>query len=267
LSSSSELLTGLNPAQIAAVSAPPGPTLIIAGPGSGKTAVLTRRVAYLIREMGIPPHRIMAVTFTNKAANEMRRRIEAMLGGQTKGLTAGTFHAICARILRREAEHVGLTRDYVIYDTDDQVSVMKRALELAHLDPKQYPPRGQLARISHAKNELIEPMAYPTGTYADRVTYDLYQIYQDLLRSSNAVDFDDLLMKTVLLFRDNDAIRQRYRSYYDHILVDEFQDTNAAQYAMLKLLAGSRTSLFCVFTSSGARTTVTSIVFAKTTRM
>jgi DNA helicase II / ATP-dependent DNA helicase PcrA len=237
---------GLNPAQVEAVSAPPGPTLVIAGPGSGKTAVLTRRVAYLIREMGVPPQRIMAVTFTNKAANEMRHRIEAMLGGEMKALTTGTFHAICARILRREAENVGLTRDYVIYDTDDQVTVMKRALELARLDPKQYPPRGQLSRISHAKNELIEPAAYPTGTYGDRITYDLYQIYQDLLLSSNAVDFDDLLMKTVMLFRDNNAVRQRYQSYYDHILVDEFQDTNAAQYALLELLASSRTSLFCV---------------------
>ncbi len=245
-SSSSDLLKGLNPAQIAAVSAPPGPTLVIAGPGSGKTAVLTRRVAYLIREMGVPPQRIMAVTFTNKAAAEMLHRIEAMLGAQTKGLTTGTFHAICARILRREAEHVGLTRDYVIYDTDDQISVMKRALELARLDPKQYPPRGQLARISHAKNELVEPAAYPTGSHGDRTTYDLYQIYQDLLRASNAVDFDDLLMKAVILFRDNDAMRQRYRSYYDHILVDEFQDTNAAQYALLNLLASSRTSLFAV---------------------
>ncbi len=242
----SDLLAGLNDQQVAAVTAPPGPTLVIAGPGSGKTAVLTRRVAYLIREMGVSPYRIMAVTFTNKAAREMMSRIEGMLGGETKGLTTGTFHAICARILRREAQDAGLTRDYVIYDTDDQLAVMKRVIEIASLDPKQYPPRGQLARISNAKNELIGPEEYPNGTYADRVTRELYERYQDTLRLSNAVDFDDLLMRTVLLFRHNPEVRERYRRYYDHILVDEFQDTNTAQYVLLKTLASDHCHLFCV---------------------
>jgi DNA helicase-2/ATP-dependent DNA helicase PcrA len=246
VASSFELLKGLNAAQAAAVSAPPGPTLVIAGPGSGKTAVLTRRVAYLIREMGVPPTRIMAVTFTNKAAKEMLNRIEGMLGGQTKGLTAGTFHAICARILRREADSVGLTRDYVIYDTEDQIAVMKRAIEEAGLDPRQNSPRGQLARVSSAKNELIGPAEYPTGSYPDRITRDLYERYQDILQFSNAVDFDDLLMKTVLLFRRNAAVRKRYQGYYDHILVDEFQDTNTAQYTLLRLLASEHCHLFCV---------------------
>lgn len=241
-----QLLEGLNAAQAAAVSAPPTPTLVIAGPGSGKTAVLTRRVAYLIREMGVPPRRIMAVTFTNKAAKEMQERIDKLLGGKVDGLQTGTFHAICARILRREAEYVGLTRDYVIYDTDDQVTLMKRVIEGANLDPKAYPPRGQLHKISNAKNELIGPAEYPSGTYADQLTRDLYERYQDALRMANAVDFDDLLMKVVLLFQQNPAVLTRYKSYYDHILVDEFQDTNTAQYAMLKLLASSHCHLFCV---------------------
>jgi len=241
-----ELLVGLNDAQREAVSAPPGPTLVIAGPGSGKTAVLTRRVAYLMRELAVPPWRIMTVTFTNKAAKEMTERIERILGTDTKGLTTGTFHSICARILRREAKYVGLKSDYVIYDTTDQIAVMKRAIEAANLDPKQYNPRGQLNKISSAKNELIGPMEYPGGTYADQITGELYGGYQALLHLSNAVDFDDLLMLTVLLLQNNDEVRDRYQGYYEHILVDEFQDTNTAQYVLVKLLAGKQSHLFCV---------------------
>jgi DNA helicase-2/ATP-dependent DNA helicase PcrA len=241
-----DLLLGLNDAQRTAVSAPPGPTLVIAGPGSGKTAVLTRRVAYLIREMGIPPWRIMTVTFTNKAAKEMMERIEKMLGTDMRGVTMGTFHAICARILRREAKYVGLKQDYVIYDTDDQIAVMKRAIEDANLDPKQYHPRGQLSKISNAKNELIGPMEYPAGTYAEQMTGELYARYQELLHLSNAVDFDDLLMLTVLLFQGHSEVLDRYQGTYEHILVDEFQDTNTAQYVLVKLLAGKESHLFCV---------------------
>ncbi|HLY28399.1 MAG TPA: UvrD-helicase domain-containing protein, partial [Aggregatilineales bacterium] len=242
----SELLIGLNDAQREAVTAPPGATLVIAGPGSGKTAVLTRRVAYLVREMSVPPWRIMTVTFTNKAANEMKERIEKMLGTDVRGLTTGTFHAICARILRREAKYVGLQKDYVIYDTDDQISVMKRAVEEANLDPRQYNPRGQLSKVSNAKNELITPGMYPQGTYAQQVTADLYGRYQNLLQISNAVDFDDLLMMSVLLFQNNPDVLLRYQEMYDHVLVDEFQDTNTAQYTLIKLLVGRGSSIFCV---------------------
>jgi DNA helicase-2/ATP-dependent DNA helicase PcrA len=241
-----DLLASLNDQQIAAITAPPGPTLVIAGPGSGKTAVLTRRVAYLIKERGVPPWRILAVTFTNKAAQEMKDRIDKMLEGQTKGLNSGTFHAICARILRREAAFVGLKPDYVIYDTDDQVAAMKRAIEMAKLDPKQYPPRGQLAKISNAKNELIGPEEYPASRYVDQITKELYSHYQEILGLCNAVDFDDLLMKTVLLFKHEPDVLTRYQGYYEHLLVDEFQDTNTAQYALLKMLAGTQCDLFCV---------------------
>src|SRR5258708_8977513 len=242
----SDLLVGLNDAQREAVSAPPGPTLVIAGPGSGKTAVLTRRVAYLTREMGVPPWKIMTVTFTNKAAKEMVERIQKMLGTDMRGLTTGSFAAICARILRREAKYVGLRSDYVIYDTDDQIAVMKSAVEAADLDPKQYNPRGQLNRISNAKNELIGPLEYPASSYTEKITGELYARYQEMLHLSNAVDFDDLLMITVLLFQKNPDVLARYQSEYEHILVDEFQDTNTAQYTLIKLLAGKASHLFCV---------------------
>jgi len=241
-----DLLTGLNDQQAEAVSAPLGPTLVIAGPGSGKTAVLTRRVAYLIQELNVPPSRIMAVTFTNKAAREMATRIENLLGRRMAGLTIGTFHAICARILRREAEQIGLTRDYVIYDTDDQRTLMKRVFDDLGIDPEKRSPRSELSKISNAKNELITVAEYPDKTYPDQITKKVYQRYQELLRQSNAVDFDDLLMQMVLLFRRNPETLQRYQRYYEHILVDEFQDTNTAQYALLKLLAGTTCNLFVV---------------------
>lgn len=243
---SSEILRGLNAQQAEAVSAGTGATLVIAGPGSGKTAVLTRRVAYLIREMGVPPYRIMAVTFTNKAAREMLERIERLLGEGMKGITIGTFHSICARILRREAQHIGLKSDYVIYDTDDQTSLMKQVIEEAQMDPEKTSPRRYLSLISGAKNELITPERYPTGSYEDRNAAKLYKRYQDLLRKSGALDFDDLLMQSVRLFQTVPDALERYHEYFQHILVDEFQDTNTAQYMLIKLLAGQENSLFCV---------------------
>src|SRR5258708_27587727 len=242
----SELLVGLNQAQREAVSTPPGPTLVIAGPGSGKTAVLTRRVAYLIQQMGVPPFKIMTVTFTNKAAREMSERIQKLMNADTRGITMGTFHATCARILRREAKHVGLRPDYVIYDTDDQTALMQAVIEANNRDPKRYHPRGQLSKISNAKNELIGPMEYPSGNYADQITGEIYQRYQEQLHLNNAVDFDDLIMLTVLLFEKHPEVLEQYQDRYEHILVDEFQDTNTAQYRLLKLLAGKAAHLFCV---------------------
>ncbi len=242
----SDLLIGLNPQQIEAVSAPPGPTLVVAGPGSGKTAVLTRRVAYLIRELNVFPGRIMAVTFTNKAAREMMTRIEDLLGIRTRGLTIGTFHAICARILRREGETIGVKPNYAIYDTDDQVTLIKQAIHDESLDVEKNQPRKQLAKISAAKNELISPEEYPTDNYLDRTTARIYRRYQELLRVNNALDFDDLLTQAVHLFRTVPEVRAAYQEHYHHILVDEFQDTNQAQYQLIKLLAGERANLFCV---------------------
>lgn len=244
--SQTDLLYGLNEQQIAAITAPPAPTLVIAGPGSGKTAVLTRRVAYLVSQLNVPPHQIMAVTFTNKAAREMLERIERLLGENLGGLTIGTFHAICARILRREAARVGISPSFTIYDTDDQLNVARIALAELGLDEDRSTPRKFLSAISRAKNELITPEKYPQGNYNDRQIAQFYERYQALLRAANALDFDDLLTYCVMLFRDHADVRHNYRARYAHILVDEFQDTNTVQYQLVRFLTGEDGSLFCV---------------------
>jgi DNA helicase-2/ATP-dependent DNA helicase PcrA len=244
----SPILDGLNEQQRAAVTAPDGPVLVLAGPGSGKTRVLTRRIAYLVSERGVPEWRIMAVTFTNKAAREMRRRVEGLLGGDLRGLTMGTFHAICARILRREAEaHLPLTRDFVIFDASDQRALMKVVItDDLNLDDKRYEPRRILGRISNAKNDLITPAEFHPHDYFDEIVKRAYEAYQQRLAVNNAVDFDDLLMHTALLFARDQGVLIRYQNQFDHLLVDEFQDTNGAQYTLLKLLADRSKNLFCV---------------------
>lgn len=242
----SSLTDGLNPQQQQAVTAGEGPILVLAGPGSGKTRVLTHRIAYLIRERGIHPSAIMAVTFTNKAAGEMRARVEALLGGSLKGLTIGTFHAICARLLRREAEHTPQRADYLIYDTDDQLSLIGQAMNELNVDSKKFRPRQILNAISTAKNELIGPDSFTAQGYAGEVIERVYIRYQELLIASNARDFDDLLMDTAVLFRDNPEIRARYQQFYEHLLVDEFQDTNAAQYMLVRQLAAPQNNVFVV---------------------
>ncbi len=244
--SHTDLLDGLNAQQSAAITAPSGATLVIAGPGSGKTAVLTRRVAYLVSQLNVPPSQIMAVTFTNKAAREMLERIERLLGENLHGLTVGTFHAICARILRREAAHIGISPSFTIYDTDDQLNVMRTALAEFGLDEDRNTPRKFLNAISNAKNELVTPDLYPQGSHNDRQIAQVYARYQALLRAANALDFDDLLLYCVKLFRDHAQVRHDYQARYAHILVDEFQDTNTAQYELVRLLAGAQGSLFCV---------------------
>ena len=242
-----DLLEQLNPVQREAVTHPDGPLLIFAGAGSGKTRVLTHRIAYLVNELHVPPWRIMAMTFTNKAAREMMHRVEGLLGGRVKGLTMGTFHSICARILRREAERVGLTRDYVIFDTADQRALMKVVItEDLNLDDKRYPPERVLGRISNAKNELIRPDGYRPSDYFDEIVKRAYQYYEARLIANNAVDFDDLLMHTALLFREHHDVLARYQNSVDHVLVDEFQDTNAAQYELLRLLTARSKNIFCV---------------------
>ncbi len=245
---SSPILAGLNPSQLEAVTAPDSPVLVLAGPGSGKTRVLTHRVAWLIQERGFQPWRIMAVTFTNKAAREMRSRVERLLGGSLQGLDLGTFHAVCARILRREADtHLPITRDYVIYDTDDQLALIKAVItDDLHLDDKTHRPEQILRRISQAKNDLIPPDQFLPQTYRDEIVKRAYERYQQRLIACNALDFDDLLMCTVLLFEQNPDVLARYRRTYDHVLVDEFQDTNGAQYALVRQLAGGHRRIFCV---------------------
>ncbi|MBN1202845.1 MAG: UvrD-helicase domain-containing protein [Anaerolineae bacterium] len=246
---SSSILAGLNPQQVEAVTAGDGPVLVLAGPGSGKTRVLTHRIAYLVEERDIRAWHIMAVTFTNKAAREMENRVVRLLldeSGKLDGLAIGTFHAICARILRREADLTTLTRDYAIFDTSDQLAVMKQTLGDLNLDVKKYNPRGMLSNVSSAKNELITPEDYPANDYRAEVMRRVYIQYNNLLRANNARDFDDLLMHTAQLFQDHPDVLARYQQRYYHILVDEFQDTNMAQYVLVKLLAGQRRNLFAV---------------------
>jgi DNA helicase-2/ATP-dependent DNA helicase PcrA len=242
-----DILATLNPAQREAVEAIKGPVLILAGPGSGKTRVITHRVAYLVKHCGVSPHYIMAVTFTNKAAREMRERLEQLLGQAIEALTLGTFHAICARILRREGKAIGLESSFVIYDEDDQLRLMKQVLEELNLDPKQYAPQAVRSAISSAKSRLISPKDYAqrVSSYFEEIVHRVYQKYQELLNQAQAVDFDDLLMKTVQLFQDHPHILTRYQSRYVHILVDEFQDTNIAQYELMKQLAAKYRNL-CV---------------------
>ncbi len=242
-----DILSALNPAQRNAVEAIEGPILILAGPGSGKTRVITHRVAYLVKVCGVQPHRIMAVTFTNKAAREMRDRLALLLGQTAEALTLGTFHAICARILRREGRAIGLEPSFVIYDDDDQLRLLKKVMEELDLDTKQYAPRALRAAISAAKSRLLTPAGYAerAGSYYEEIVCRVYQRYQELLNKGQAVDFDDLLMRTVQLFQDHPGVLERYRSKYVHILVDEFQDTNIVQYMLMKQLTGKYRNL-CV---------------------
>jgi len=249
-----DYLSSLNPQQQQAVMAGLGPVLVLAGPGSGKTRVLTQRIAYLVGAMGVPIYQIMAVTFTNKAAREMESRVVELIGGsasQSPGrpsgsLWLGTFHAICARILRREAEHLPFRSNFVIFDADDQHSLVKTALGDLNLDPKLYQPAAIHNAISNAKNELLLPDDYPVQTYRDEIAARVYRRYQDLLLANNALDFDDLLLWTAFLLETNPAVRDAYARRFEHVLVDEFQDTNLAQYTLLKHLVSFHRNIFVV---------------------
>ena len=242
-----EFLKKLNAQQKSAVTAADGPVLVVAGPGSGKTRVLTQRIAYLIASEGIRPWQILAVTFTNKAAKEMDQRVKAMLNEQaTEGMMLGTFHSICARILRRESDHLPLESNFVIYDSDDQERIVKAIIRELNLNEKLYRPASVHASISRAKNELIGAEDYPINTYRDEVVKRVYVEYQKRLISMNAVDFDDLLVYTARLLEDVPAVRDKYAQRFRHVLVDEFQDTNLAQYALVKHLASHHKNIFCV---------------------
>jgi DNA helicase-2/ATP-dependent DNA helicase PcrA len=241
-----DLLSGLNPQQQQAVQAGLGPVLVLAGPGSGKTRVLTHRIAYLISALGVRPFHILAVTFTNKAAREMEARVGALLGEAARGVTLGTFHANCARILRREVEHLPFNANFVIFDDDDQLALVKNALADLGLDEKRFRPQAIHASISNAKNELVLPDDYPQGNYRDEVVKRVYKRYQERLLANNAVDFDDLLLWTARLLEERPQVREKYARRYEHVLVDEFQDTNMAQYTLLKHLASFHGNLFAV---------------------
>jgi len=241
-----DLLAGLNPQQHAATTAGEGPVLVLAGPGSGKTGVLTRRVAYLIREMGVQPWHIMAVTFTNKAAREMRHRIEGYLGERLRGLQIGTFHATCAKILRMEHQYTNYGEDYTIYDSDDQLNAVKQAMGELNIDTKKFPPRRVLGAISNAKNEMIMPSQYVGGDYFTEIVSRVYPRYQTILQDSNAMDFDDLLVQMVLALRNHEDLRRKYQERYQFVLVDEFQDTNQVQYELVSLFGAPQNNIFAV---------------------
>ncbi len=242
-----DFLDSLNPAQKAAVTAEDGPVLVLAGPGSGKTRVLTQRIAYLIGDQGVRPYQMLAVTFTNKAAREMEHRVQQLLGEEmTRGLLLGTFHATCARILRREADRLPVSNEFVIFDADDQQKVVKAAIKELNLNDKLYRPVAVHAAISRAKNELMKPDDFPVVTYRDEAVKRIYQRYQELLRASNGVDFDDLLLMTTNLMAEHPDVREKYAQRFRHVLVDEFQDTNIAQYTLLKHLCSVHHNIFVV---------------------
>ena len=242
----SDLLSGLNPQQHEAVTSVEGPVLVLAGPGSGKTGVLTRRVAHLIRDIGVAPYQIMAVTFTNKAASEMRHRIDGFLGERVRGLQIGTFHSTCARILRIEADATHYNQDYAIYDTDDQKTAVQQVMSDLQIDTKKFSPRRVLGAISSAKNEMILPDNYVAQDYFTEIVAQVYPKYQLKLRDNNAMDFDDLLMQMVLLLKNNEVIRQKYQQRYPFVMVDEFQDTNTVQYQLVQLFAMPQNNVFVV---------------------
>ena len=242
-----KLLNGLNPEQQNAVKATDGPLLLMAGAGSGKTRVLTHRIGYLIVEKRVNPYNILAITFTNKAAREMRERIGKMMGGVAEEIWISTFHSMCVRILRRDIDRIGFNRNFTILDSTDQLSVVKTILKEKNIDPKKFDPRAILGTISSAKNELIEPDEYKKtgGGYFEDIAGQVYEEYQKRLRKNQALDFDDLIMMTIQLFRRVPDVLEYYQRKFQYIHVDEYQDTNKAQYLLVKQLA-SRFKNLCV---------------------
>ncbi len=247
-------LLDLNPVQRDAVTYTEGPLLVLAGAGSGKTRVLTYRIAYLVRELGVSPYQILAITFTNKAADEMKQRIYSLVGGITAGMWVMTFHSACAQILRKEIHHLsapqgrpGYKRNFAIYDGDDSLRLIKLCLKDLNIDSKKYPPQAIRAGIEAAKNELIDADSFASraSTFIERVITDIYRLYQERLYQSNALDFGDLIMVCVDIFRLFPEVLKKYQERFQYILVDEYQDTNHAQYLWVNLLASNYRNL-CV---------------------
>src|ERR1700750_172536 len=242
----SQLLENMNPQQQDGIQSVDGPVLLLAGAGSGKTRVITHRIAYLIQERGVSPDSILAVTFTNKAAKEMQERVEKILGHSSLAKpTLATFHSFCVRVLRRDIEALrvhgkGLTKSFAIYDETDQQAVVKSALKRLGVDDKQLKPRVALGRISWAKNHMIDPQEYflaSTNPMEEKIAH-IFEIYRKELAKANAMDFDDLLLETVRLLKSSSEVRERYNRRYRYVMIDEYQDTNRPQYELMKLLAG-----------------------------
>ena len=245
--SDSPLFDGLNPAQREGVAATDGPVLVVAGAGSGKTRVLTYRIAHLIRDLGVSPHAILAITFTNKAADEMKERVSNLVGGIAESMWVSTFHSACVRILRREAHRLGYKSAFSIYDAADSLRLITMCVSDLDLDPKRFPPRSIRAAISNAKNEMIDYETYrsqDSGFYHEQIS-DVYRLYQQRLLEASAMDFDDLLMITVELLGAFPEVLEHYQRRFQYVLVDEYQDTNHAQYMLVKLLTDAHRNL-CV---------------------
>src|SRR5215468_9410268 len=241
-------LSGLNPAQYEAVTLPPGPVLVVAGAGSGKTRVLTHRLAYLVSELGVSPFEMLAITFTNKAAGEMQERVADLVGPVARRMWVSTFHAACSRILRREATLLGYRSSFSIYDQADAQRLTDWVRRDQNLDPKRFPARQLHAQISALKNELVLPAHYAAMAVgpAERRIAEVYTEYQRRLQEASAVDFDDLLVLAVRLFREHPEALERYRARFRHVLVDEFQDTNIAQWELVRMLAQEHRSVMVV---------------------
>jgi DNA helicase-2/ATP-dependent DNA helicase PcrA len=241
-------LADLNDAQREAVVYGDGPLLVVAGAGSGKTRVLTHRIAHLVQQRGVPPWRILAITFTNKAANEMRERVAQMSGPDADKMWVMTFHSACGRILRRDAERLGYASNFTIYDQGDQLRLVKRCIEMLDLDPKRVTPAAVHNQISSAKNRLVSPDAYreQASSFLQETVADVYERYNTALMTSNAMDFDDMLMRTVELLERHPDVCERWQQSFHHVLVDEYQDTNHAQYRFLKLIAEKHQNVCCV---------------------
>ncbi|GGB49943.1 ATP-dependent DNA helicase PcrA [Lentibacillus populi] len=242
-----DLLNGLNKEQQEAVKHTDGPLLIMAGAGSGKTRVLTHRIAYLLREKDVAPRNILAITFTNKAAREMRARVHRLVGAGSEQIWVSTFHSMCVRILRRDIDRIGYNRNFTILDSSDQLSVIKQILKNLNIDPKKFDPRAMLGQISSAKNELVTPEEYSNnvGNFYERQVAQIYQAYQKMLQKNQSLDFDDLIMQTIHLFKRVPEVLEFYQRRFQYIHVDEYQDTNHAQYYLVKQLA-SRFQNLCV---------------------
>ena len=236
-----DLLEGLNNKQKEAVLQTEGPCLVIAGAGSGKTKVLTHKIAYLIEEKDIKPWNILAITFTNKAANEMKERITKLIGENANNMWIGTFHSICVRILRKYIDRIGFNSDFVIFDTSDQRTLIKQCIKQMNLDDKIFTDRSVLAEISNAKNEMLTPMQYnlrTNGAIRKQKIAGVYEIYQRKLKENNAIDFDDIINSTIQILTENPDVLEYYSEKFKYVLVDEYQDTNKAQFTLITLLSG-----------------------------
>ena len=236
----SEILEGLNDKQYQAVVNTEGPCLVIAGAGSGKTKVLTHKIAYLIKERGVKPWNILAITFTNKAANEMKERIVGLVGDVAKDIWMGTFHSICVRILRRFIDRIGFETSFIIFDTTDQRTLVKNCLRDLNIDDKLFNERAVISEISNAKNEMLTPKMYrarTSGEFRKEKIADIYELYQKRLKENNAIDFDDIINYTIEILQDNEDIREYYCDKFKYVLVDEYQDTNKSQFTLVTILA------------------------------